>query len=133
MQCTQSCNTGVQFRGVRCVGGDVCKMSERPVDKRDCGSNPCPSTTTVAPSTTLKKIEEVDKGHNDILKWEDPSLSNSIQSTFSNETKYTWLALTWNEVWFAGGSVDNDLFVVTSSVLYHAGKEPKRGRLFVSR
>ena len=51
LQCTKSCDGGIQFRSVRCVGGEACRVSLQPQAEQDCNTQPCPSTTTTTPIT----------------------------------------------------------------------------------
>ncbi|KAL8565304.1 hypothetical protein ACOMHN_001202 [Nucella lapillus] len=40
--CTRTCEGGVQFRKVTCVGSDTCDLELEPPAQRPCGEDPCP-------------------------------------------------------------------------------------------
>lgn len=48
LQCTRSCGGGIQYRSVKCVGGDACLLASEPQNNRECNNHPCPTEPPLA-------------------------------------------------------------------------------------
>ena len=54
-QCTRTCQGGVQYRKVTCVGGSTCDLELEPPAQQPCGGEPCPETA-VDNSTEIERM-----------------------------------------------------------------------------
>ncbi|XP_064618507.1 A disintegrin and metalloproteinase with thrombospondin motifs 12-like isoform X2 [Lineus longissimus] len=57
--CTQPCGIGIQFRRVKCTGGNLCRFDKKPNSQRLCNEFPCPENKMLITTTPAGHDNEV--------------------------------------------------------------------------
>ena len=98
LQCTRTCQGGVQYRKVTCVGGTTCDLELEPPAQKPCGGDPCPKTvtensagteetrTTLSPPEESKTTLLAGSSQGDSLVLNNPDDSISLGSETEKES-----------------------------------------------
>lgn len=58
-QCTQSCDTGIQFRSAACENGEACLKSEQPIVQRDCNTQDCITSNNIPEANDINYNDNI--------------------------------------------------------------------------